>query len=274
MDAVKELSVEAPAVGARWPGVLLSFLVPGFGLLRAGGLKRGMAWFLIMQAVALLFAFSIALGMFPMWLGWVALVAGLVVSVIMLRDSFRPGRMTPRLWLLLFCVIAATVFLPAPANLVAKAFKTPTGAMQPTLMGERVGSVPDHVIASRASYWFSKPKRGDIIVFEVADLIGMPPSARPAEPIYYIKRVVGLPGEQIAIRDGGIFIDGKRMAEEDGVPPADFQLTGQFGNDTTIADNAFFVIGDNPASSSDSRQYGVRFRRNIFSARSPRFTIR
>src|SRR5687767_1884296 len=78
----------------RWPGVLLSLVVPGFGLVRAARPLRGLAWFAGLQlmgvAIALLFIARSVSG----WVVGVGMIAGFSCFLAMLVDSFRPGRMT------------------------------------------------------------------------------------------------------------------------------------------------------------------------------------
>jgi signal peptidase I len=92
---------------------------------------------------------------------------------------------------------------------------------------------------------FDGPDRGDIVVFD--------PPVDSSKP--YIKRVIGLPGETVEIRDGSVFIDGVRLEEdyvEDGITDC-----GQRECDAvTIPEGHIFVMGDNRRNSSDSRFFG------------------
>jgi hypothetical protein len=142
----------------RWFGVLLSLLVPGFGVLRAGLPRRAFAWFLGLQLTSLMLGLSFGLSAVPFWLAIVIFTAAIVAQIWMLCDSFRPGKMSRLLWLVLVGLLAATFYLPTPASLVARAFKIPTGAMEPTLIGSRSASTPDHVIVDSLSYRISPPE--------------------------------------------------------------------------------------------------------------------
>src|SRR4030095_10064347 len=154
----------------RWLGLLLSLLVPGFGIIRAGLPRRGAGWFLGLQLLALIVGLSFGLSVMPLWLAILVLIAAIIAQIWMLCDSFRPGRMTVTLWLLFFGLLAATILLPSPASLVARAFKIPPGAMEPTLLGARTASTPDRVIVDRLSYRFGSPRRGDLIVFTTSQI--------------------------------------------------------------------------------------------------------
>jgi signal peptidase I len=248
----------------RWLGVLLSLLVPGFGVLRAGLPRRALAWFLGLQLAGLFAGLSFGLSAVPFWLAVLVFAAAIVAQIWMLCDSFRPGRMTPLLWLALVGLLAATFYLPTPASLVARAFKIPTGAMEPTLIGSRSASTPDHVIADRLSYRISPPKRGDLIVFATSQIAGIHhPADSTGEEVFYIKRLVGLPGERIRIADGKIFADGRLLGESDGIPvitytdPVGVPATAKReGQDFVIGPDEYFALGDNSPNSFDSRYWG------------------
>ncbi len=115
--------------------------------------------------------------------------------------------------------------------------KVESSSMQPTLWEN------DYVVVNRLAYLFSKPHRGDIIVIK-----------NPTDPdgIPYIKRVIGLPGDQIHIEAGKVYINGVVIAEPY------LKVTTQQGGDWTVPDGEVFVMGDNRNSSQDSRAFGSR----------------
>lgn len=100
----------------------------------------------------------------------------------------------------------------------------------------------DNLIVDKTSYRFEDPKRFDIIVFPF----------RYAEKTYYIKRIIGLPGETIYIdEDGVIYIDGEVLTESYGKEViAD---PGRAYEPITLGEDEYFVMGDNRNNSSDSR---------------------
>lgn len=100
----------------------------------------------------------------------------------------------------------------------------------------------DNLIVDKISYRFEDPKRFDIIVFPF----------RYAEKTYYIKRIIGLPGETIYIdEDGVIYIDGEVLTESYGKEViAD---PGRAYEPITLGEDEYFVMGDNRNNSSDSR---------------------
>jgi signal peptidase I len=109
------------------------------------------------------------------------------------------------------------------------------------------------VIVSRVNYLLGLPERGEIIVFESPD----DPSHDP--PL--IKRVIGLPGDTVEIRDQHVYINGQRLNEsyinEPGLTDA------RDGTSWTLAENEYFVMGDNRNRSRDSRAFGPITRDHI-----------
>lgn len=100
----------------------------------------------------------------------------------------------------------------------------------------------DVVLINRIVYDARKPKRGEIIAFR-------PNGNENAH--YCIKRVVGLPGETIQIKDGKIYIDGK--VQKKNVYTSDLDFAGIAEKKLTLGETEYFVLGDNSAGSDDSR---------------------
>lgn len=111
----------------------------------------------------------------------------------------------------------------------------------------------DYLIVDEISYRFSDPKRGDIVVLDYPlDL-----SQR------FIKRVVGLPGETIEVKDGKVIIingDSSMVLEEDYLPD---NLKTDGNLKTTLKEGEYFVMGDNREFSYDSRRWGSLPREDI-----------
>lgn len=119
---------------------------------------------------------------------------------------------------------------------VARAFTVDGPSMQPTLQsGERL-------LIDKISYRFREPQRGDVVVFRY-----------PSDPRqYYIKRVVGLPGDTVQIAGGELYINGILIKEEYTSGP----IVGDFGP-LVVPPGEYFVLGDNRNNSEDSRSRRV-----------------
>ena len=101
-------------------------------------------------------------------------------------------------WVRMFVTVIVVVFVLTHFIIINA--KVPSGSMENTIMTH------DRLIGFRFAYWFDEPQRGDIILFEYP----------VDEKQTYIKRVIGLPGETVEIRDGHIYIDGsEKPLEED-----------------------------------------------------------
>jgi signal peptidase I len=124
---------------------------------------------------------------------------------------------------------------------VAQAFQVEQYSMEPTLLPH------DRVLVSKFIYRFREPKRRDVIVLRY-----------PRNPERnYIKRVVGLPGESVRIKNGILFVNGRRISEAyiNGQPAGDY-------GPVTIPADSVFVLGDNRPNSEDSRAFGP-LKRNL-----------
>lgn len=118
--------------------------------------------------------------------------------------------------------------------------KIPTGSMENTIQ------VGDKVWTFRLSYLFSKPKRGDIVVFPYPD----------DESEDYIKRVIGLPGETIEGKDGIVYIDGEPLEED--YLKEEWDMNTEFGP-YEIPEGKYFMMGDNRNWSKDARDWDIKF---------------
>jgi signal peptidase I len=119
-------------------------------------------------------------------------------------------------------------------NAVSARIRVDGFSMEPTLQSG------EFVIVNKLAYRLGEPTRGDVVVFHF-----------PRNPEQeYIKRVIGLPGDQIRVKDGQVFVDGERLTEPYiKAPPA-------YENEWLVPDNQLFVFGDNRNNSSDSHNWG------------------
>lgn len=103
----------------------------------------------------------------------------------------------------------------------------------------------DQLIVDKMSYRFRDPNRYDIVVFPY----------QYEENTYYIKRIIGLPGETVQIVDGYVYIDGQQLDEHYG---NEVMLDPGIAEEpVTLGDDEYFVLGDNRNNSQDSRAANV-----------------
>lgn len=127
-------------------------------------------------------------------------------------------------------------------NFVGQRTEVEGGSMEPTL------SDGDHLFVDKLSYRFRKPERFDIIVFPF----------QYKEDTYYIKRIIGLPGETVQIdEEGNIYIDGKILEESYGREIIQEDRRGLAAEPVKLGEDEYFVMGDNRNNSSDSRVKAV-----------------
>lgn len=100
----------------------------------------------------------------------------------------------------------------------------------------------NYLLVDEISYRFREPQRGEVVVFRY-------PNDRS---VYFIKRIVGLPGERIEIHDGKIFVDGQELTEEyfSPLPYTEGRIA------IHLQDDEYWVLGDNRTYSFDSRNWG------------------
>jgi signal peptidase I len=164
--------------------------------------------------------------------------------------------------------IALLLALAIQAFLI-KPFRIPSESMVPTL------EVSQRVLVDRVTFRFSDPHRGDVVVFKapegaeenrcgsnrpgIAERGGMPcPEPTPDQSDEnFIKRVVGVPGDSLSVREGRVYINGKRQDEP--YVNEDTDLNCEICNlprPITIPPDHFFMMGDNRGESADSREWG------------------
>ena len=113
----------------------------------------------------------------------------------------------------------------------------PTGSMEPTIMAG------DRVFGSRLSYSNRDPERGDIVIFKYPD----------NESVYYVKRIIGLPGDTVDIYNGRVYLNGSQtpldepyvVTEQNVEPPMHFE----------VPEDSYFMMGDNRNFSLDARYW-------------------
>jgi signal peptidase I len=240
-----------------WLAALLTFLAAGLGHLYCGRAKKGICLFIGGQI--LLFAGFFVLLYYPPFGVLLSIVTGVSYFLYCLIDSFRlagkfritykPKRYNKWYVYVIAAALAIVIIQPFIEGVVktniAQAFKIPSGAMLNTLQ------IGDHIICNKLLYKTSEAQRGDIIVFPF-------PKDRS---INYIKRVIGLGGEVIEIRNKQVLINGDLLREPyainttDKIIPSETSPRDNFGP-IEIPTNHVFVMGDNRDNSYDSRFWG------------------
>jgi signal peptidase I len=137
---------------------------------------------------------------------------------------------------------------------IAQPFRVPTSSMEPTLHCAHpgigcTGSLNDRVLVAKIVYRFRDPKRYEIAVFHA------PARARKlcSEGGTYLKRVIGLPGEQVSERVGYFYVNGKKLTE----PYLSFYTRDSLTKTwPRLGPKEYFVMGDNRLGSCDSRAWG------------------
>lgn len=115
--------------------------------------------------------------------------------------------------------------------------RVPSGSMENTIMTN------DRVIGSRLSYRFSSPERGDIAIFRFPD----------DESVYYVKRVIGLPGDVIDIIDGAVYLNGSDTPLEE--PYLRQEMVPEEPMHFEVPEDSYFMMGDNRNHSYDARYW-------------------
>ena len=137
-------------------------------------------------------------------------------------------------------IVIAVVLALFIDNFIIINATVPSGSMEQTIM---TGS---RVLGTRFSYWFKDPQRGDIVVFKY------PIDEAKGKNTKYIKRIIGLPGETVEIREGAVYIDGEKLEE------TYINGTWMVRNDGItfdVPEDHYLMLGDNRNNSSDARYW-------------------
>ena len=142
-------------------------------------------------------------------------------------------------WLAYIVIVIGATYLIV--TYVGQRTKVSGDSMEATLHNE------DNLIVDKISYRFREPKRYEIIVFPY----------KYQENTYYIKRIIGLPGETVQIVDGYVYINGRKLGETYGLEVIESTKYGIAEEPIILGDDEYFVLGDNRNHSSDSRDPSV-----------------
>ena len=149
-------------------------------------------------------------------------------------------------------VITAAILALIIRGFVVQAFKIPTGSMRKTLIEG------DRILVNKFIYRFTDPKRGDIIVFKYPEDMKKD----------FIKRLIATGGETVMIKNGDIWVDGRLIENSEAIKQIYYYnkydtAYGKEGIVIEVPENNYFVLGDNSASSRDSRYWGFVPKKNL-----------
>jgi len=243
--------------------LMLAFIIPGLGQFYSSKPRRGMLFFginVLAVTGGLLYAMHPTLTVHPA--SMVLLIAFALFELFVLIDSYlcaknfnRENNLERKISIgkrilfifgILFFMFGPNLSTPLTVYVrsnIIQAFKIPSGAMRLTLIEG------DRLFVDKSAYKNSAPQRGDIAVF-----------VYPKDDTRdFIKRVIGLPGESLEIREGKILINGQKLSSSPIISNFYYDNKGpnaQPGMVIDIPDGHYFVLGDNSQSSSDSRFWG------------------
>ena len=140
-------------------------------------------------------------------------------------------------------IVTAAIIAFVLNNFIIANSRVPSGSMEKTIM------TGDRVIGSRLSYYFSDPQRDDVVILHFPD--------DPTGKTYYVKRIIGLPGDTVDIRDGKVYLNNSETPlDEPYLPePMEPEPEAHF----TVPEDSYFMLGDNRNFSADARRWNHKY---------------
>lgn len=148
-------------------------------------------------------------------------------------EKEKPSKMAELISWIKVIVCAVIIAVVVDMFVIANA-SVPTGSMEDTIPTNA------RIVGLRLAYRFGEPERGDIAIFKYPD----------DESTDYVKRIIGLPGEKVEVKDGKVYIDDSDTPLDE--PYIKEVATGDYGP-YHVPENSYFMMGDNRESSWDSR---------------------
>lgn len=152
------------------------------------------------------------------------------------QDKKKAAKQELMEWIRTFCFVLAFVILVRTFIFVPAMVSG--SSMYPTLVDSEM------MFVTRFVTYAAEPQRGDIVILT-------PPDKKLGFNQFYVKRIIGMPGETIVITNGQVFIDGEMLDE----PYIKSDWSGGM-NPVTLPQDCYFVMGDNRGASTDSRSFG------------------
>lgn len=147
------------------------------------------------------------------------------------------------LWEIIEVVLVAVIAVVVVRNFLIQPFLVSGASMEPNFANG------DYLLVDELTYRFREPQRGEVVVFYY-----------PGDnSTYYIKRIIGLPGEKIDIKEGKVIV--KNIGHPEGFVLGEYYLPPEFAtsgkNEFIVKEGEYFVMGDNRSYSFDSRSWGT-----------------
>lgn len=153
-----------------------------------------------------------------------------------MSKPFKKKSLWKELWEYVKMILFVVIVVLVVDNFLLINVVIPSESMENTIM------TGDRIFGNRLAYLFDDPERFDIVIFKYPD----------DESQRFIKRVIGLPGETVEIREGKVYINGSDTPLDDSFTPE--TPVGNFGP-YTVPEGCYFMLGDNRNNSRDSRMW-------------------
>jgi len=257
MNETRILAIRKP-----WLAGLMSVLLPGFGQLYNGQPTKALllAMFAFLVGGLLVSGLMLYTPLHPPYNVALPTLVALAVLVAIVRDAMRTARQQGDRYELKpsnkwyayvsFAILCIFVLQPTGSKLIRhmiQAFRIPASSMAPTLL------IGDQVLIDKSISWNGAVlQRGEIVVFKFPE----------DETKEFIKRIIGLPGETILIRNKTVYVNDQPLDDasyaqriDPGIIDGAINPRDNFGP-VTVPGEAYFVMGDNRDQSLDSRFWG------------------